>query len=390
MIITIKKEDGFTLVELMITLVIFVMVIIGASTIFSGLLTQFKQQSKMAETNIEGAVGLDVMRRDIEHAGMGLPWSGLTAYNEAVNNYYNLNDAPLGAPRAIFSQNNVSAGTGPAGMIAGSDYLVVRGVNVVSYSNNVSDKWTFLRAGNTKVTWDVTSENLDPVGNPSNPPDWVIVVSGSSDMALVTSAGSFATAFNSTSGFAPSDTTVQRLIYGIAPGTMPAPRMPFNRADFYVRRPPAGDPVLMPQRCAANTGVLFKAVVDQATGAQQELPLLDCVADMQVIYRWDRNRTGHIVNADTTDSPAVIGTGSALDIRNQVREVRVYVLAHEGQIDRTYAFNNFTQGYCPTCVLVGENDFSAVGRVYDLSNIPDYLNYRWKLYTLVVKTMNLR
>lgn len=70
-----KREEGFTLIELMITMVIFVLVIAGASSIFTGLLTQFKQQSKITETNIEGAVGLEILRRDLESAGYGLAWN---------------------------------------------------------------------------------------------------------------------------------------------------------------------------------------------------------------------------------------------------------------------------------------------------------------------------
>ena len=55
-----KPEAGFTMVELMVTMVVFVLAISAASQIFTKLLTQFKQQSKVAETNIEGIVGLDL------------------------------------------------------------------------------------------------------------------------------------------------------------------------------------------------------------------------------------------------------------------------------------------------------------------------------------------
>ncbi len=81
----IRREAGFTLIELLITMVIFILVIAAGSQIFTGLLTQFKQQSKIAETNIEGIVGLEILRQDIEHAGYGLPWvipTGVT-YSEA-------------------------------------------------------------------------------------------------------------------------------------------------------------------------------------------------------------------------------------------------------------------------------------------------------------------
>ena len=70
----IRREEGFTLVELMITMVVFVLVIAAASSIFSSLLNQFKQQSKIIESNIEGVVGLDMMRVDVQQAGFGIPW----------------------------------------------------------------------------------------------------------------------------------------------------------------------------------------------------------------------------------------------------------------------------------------------------------------------------
>ncbi len=95
-------------------MVIFVFTIAAATNIFVPLLTQFKQQSKVAETQIEGIVGLDLLRRDIEQAGFGLPWNIATAvttatYSEASGNVSPLtfppsdyNDAP-DPPRAILS-----------------------------------------------------------------------------------------------------------------------------------------------------------------------------------------------------------------------------------------------------------------------------------------------
>ncbi len=78
------SQKGFTLVELMVTMVIFLIVIVMAGNVFSILLGNFKQQSRMTESNIEGNVGLQMLRRDIEQAGYGLPWNlnGAT-YTEA-------------------------------------------------------------------------------------------------------------------------------------------------------------------------------------------------------------------------------------------------------------------------------------------------------------------
>jgi hypothetical protein len=152
--------------------------------------------------------------------------------------------------------------------------------------------------------------------------------------------------------------------------------MPFNRADYYIWRAhtnPAQDEV--PDRCAPNTGVLRKAVISHADGGRRDvLPLLDCVADLQVIYRRDTDDDGTIDN--TTDDISALTTQQ---IRDQVKEIRVYILAHEGQRDV-----NYTQ--TPTTIYVGDPGIGG-GRNF---NIGTNVNYRWKLYTLVVKPNNLR
>ncbi len=67
------QSGGFTLVELMITMIIFVLAIAAASQIFVGLLNQFKQHSNIAETNIEGIIGLEMLRADIQQVVLACP-----------------------------------------------------------------------------------------------------------------------------------------------------------------------------------------------------------------------------------------------------------------------------------------------------------------------------
>ncbi len=109
--IIINREDGFTLVELIITMLIFVLIMAAASGVFTGLLTQFKQQSKIAETNVEGIVGLEILKQDLEQAGYGLPWNlNGASYQEAavdsLTSWVDFNDGP---------PNNPARGTDPAG-----------------------------------------------------------------------------------------------------------------------------------------------------------------------------------------------------------------------------------------------------------------------------------
>jgi prepilin-type N-terminal cleavage/methylation domain-containing protein len=269
----IKKQAGFTLVELMVTMVIFVLVIAAASSMFTGILNQFKQQSKIAETNIEGLAGLQMLRTDIEQAGYGLPYGlGGVSYSEAVNdaitahNDTTYNDSTANPPRAFVMGSNSGVKLASVGTTNGSDVLVVKATNVAT--NEAAHKWAYISnigANNTPPrSWTnattgtaVADENLED-------DDRVIVlrpVVGSNQQVLVNSGGSFTAQFNDSlasfsDSFEPVANTFETyIIYGVTPTADPVTtplRMPFNRADYYIRRPSTN----MPARCAPNTGIL--------------------------------------------------------------------------------------------------------------------------------------
>ncbi len=446
----IKREEGFTLVELMITMVVFVFVIAGASGIFTSLLTQFKQQSRISESNIEGVVGLEMLRRDIESAGYGLPWNTeidgdgdgndwelLKAYCEAIsdakitpnpttfNNGIATSPCPTTAasggtqPRAIFSGNNSG--------FNGADYLVIRATSVGT--DDAARKWTYLREGNNLNTWTPACENVNryPVATDTdcstgasldNAVRVIVISPGGSTAANTRSlidrssdAGVFFTRYNdtapnNTAEFAPpAGSTEPYIVYGVNRTT--DLRVPFNRADYHISTSKmcsdssrfctadsdcTGAKCVnsVPSRCAPNTGTLFKSVLRQADGIMSAFPVLECVADMQVGYALDNNEDGDFQagegtapNQDRYDND--ISTLTAQDIIDRVKEVRVYIIAQEGQIDRTYTYHTSTI----TIPLAGD-PAAGLGRTFDLSSIANGLNYRWKVYTLVVKTNNLR
>jgi hypothetical protein len=75
-----------------------------------------------------------------------------------------------------------------------------------------------------------------------------------------------------------------------------------------------------------------------------------------------------------------ISAFSADTIRAQLAEVRVYILAQDGQRDDTY-----THPVNP--ILVGSPDLgTSFGRSFSIDN---FRNYRWKVNTVVVKPRNL-
>lgn len=393
-----NNERGYTLTELVVVMAILLTVIMVTASAFERVVGQSSHQSKSVETQIEGIVGLEVLRADLEQAGFGLPWvfaktTPAVAYQEAIGDSTlpasfwpggkdssSFNDAPGNPPRAVLSGNT----TFNKDATIGSSYLVIK--SMMAVANDTSKKWTTISYDkdgvHTRRVWGsadrdfLATDRVVMVKNSLNstPPTRELVASGS-------------TVFSGT--FAPYSTPPNPQngdtfeVYGVNPSS--DLRFPFNRADYYVMRPASK----MPQSCAPNTGILYKSTVIQGTGASAGgltlgMPLLDCVADMQVVYGVDASGGGLNYtdpNYHTTDLTAY----TAERIRKELKEIRVYILAQEGKRDRFYTYPSET-------VTVGESFGGTVqGRVFNLNNLigPDYKYYRWKVYTIVVRPKNL-
>ena len=346
-----RRNSGFSILEIMIALAIVMLVLAAASTFFIGTVRQYKIQTKIVETNIEGVLGLELLRQDLESLGFGVPWGNVTVTQDK-------SAAPFhtfsGGPAAVVSLDNPTSGTVP---VNNSDYLVIRSTRVGTGS--AAGKWTTLQAGGGARIWNSIEEDL--VEN-----DQVIVISPTLNQRSLVGTGTFTFA---KANLAPVDNlTVTNVVYGVDDANL---TFPWNRADYYIDDVP---PTVVPQRCAPNTGVLVKRVVSQVDlEPGPPLPLLDCVADMEVVY-----------GRDTDANPATdlvwdddISGLTADAIRTQVKEVRVFILAQEGQRDDSYRtpLDNITVG--PSVSLGSEIDVSG------------YRNYRWKVYTIVVKPRNL-
>ncbi len=365
-----KRDAGFSLIELMVVVGLIGFLLAASSDMFVGLLRGYKQQSKIAETNIEGVIGIEMLRRDMEKAGYGLPWVVGTAYNEAADPTAAVfNDSP-NAPRAIQCGDNMPV-SGTLGNVNGSDYLVLKAANLAT--NEANTKWNYLFTDGTTTIWNTSGNENFAAGNNER----VIVISPGTNVnnsrTLVVFGGSF---FTTVGGVAPyADPSETRIIYGLDDANATPLRMPFNRADYFVTT----TRVANPGRCATGTGTLVKAIVNIRSGAFTEiLPLLDCVADMQVVTLLDTGGTG----PPYTQSDGLVGAASAQIVRDQLKEIQVYILAQEGERDRS-----FDGTYPGNVYRVGP---VGGGRIYNLALIPNYQNYRWKLYTLIVRPNGLR
>jgi prepilin-type N-terminal cleavage/methylation domain-containing protein len=376
-----QNDQGFSLIELIVVMGMFVIVIALTGNAFDLVVSKTAQQSKVAESNIEGVLGLEIMRKDIASAGFGLPWSfskdfsyGEAADTETLAKVYNDNGTPTKIPRAICSGNDLPNGDDMSLLIDGSDYLVVKATTVGL--SRPAQLWTYMSyAGLTKPS--PVLPHIWPKENLADG-DKVIVVrvglaTAFTKMLMVgDDENEFYTQFNKTTGlgaeFEPTEQNISHYIYGVDEGD--TLRMPFNRADYYVRRPSDEN---IPARCAPNTGVLYKATVNHGDGKLTELPLLDCVADMQVVYLLESASDGTIAE---TDASGVSGLSNE-DIRQQLKAVKVFILTHEGGKDRYFT-------YPSDKIAVGG---AGTGREYTLSS--ENKNYRWKVYFMTVKPENI-
>ena len=400
------NDQGFTLIELIVVMLILIVALTLSTNSFVTVLKNSKQQSKIAETEMEKIIGLEILKWDIEHAGLGLPWyvndldndgdysddwGSINGYTEAAanqtacgsgNNIDSYNDATSNAPRAILSGDNVCDN--------GSDYLVIKSTMV--RDNNEAQKWTYIWNDGTNNNLNLWGTNEDIANN-----TFIIAIkpkqSKNVERVLMTYKSGTDNIFYSSLNQATGNYTLQSnesfIIFGVGVAGDGALRMPFNRADYYISTSN------VPARCASGTGVLEKAVLSQNTGTQTAggtTPLIDCVADFQVIFGIDQtsNPDGTIdcySNNLSNDLP----TFDAENVRNRVKEVRVYILAHEGQYDVDYTYGNNTVRVGDSSGLTPCVNGATLGRDFNFgtSGISDWQNYRWKVYTLVVKPENL-
>lgn len=403
-----RNRKGFTLVEMVIVMAVFILVIAISGDVFRIVLQQSSKVFRSEESNIEGIVGLEILRHDLQQAGYGLFTETLsTAYtgeaDVAPASTYNEADTTR-PPRALVAGDNLTSksDTGSVSgstfnILDGSDYLVLKGLTLGR--NAASQKWTYLENGAAGVTprvWGSDAENLTST-------DYVMLMRRSitqtgKALAIVPDASNnFYRPYNSTTMNVfkqYSSSANEYVIYGLDNSQ---PRMPFNRSDYFVARPSTSVPAL----CAPNIGTLYKTVVNQGSnGHLSYLPLLDCVADMQVVLGWDltignTTAAGQDGLIDTWSSPdplSCAGNGCSISpggvsdatadpqlLASALKVVKVYILAQVGRKDPGYT--------SPSPITVGDAAEVAITRSYALAT--DKLNYRWKVYRIVVRPKNL-
>ncbi|HIJ94672.1 MAG TPA: prepilin-type cleavage/methylation domain-containing protein [Desulfuromonadales bacterium] len=431
-----KNNSGFTLIEILITMALVIVVLVITGSAFESILKSSGRLLASEESNIEGVIGLEMFRHDLQQAGFGLPHAFVTApkYGEAKTAPANLlNDGKGGAtgdpsgnvPRAIASLESLTGTSGNTyNVLSGTDYLAVKASTIAR--NSASQKWTFLSfsassdgKGRPPNKWSNSSDNFESA-------DKVIVlnrsfttggqvtntlVNGTVDPANYWASYPAGTDKMADTTFIPTKASDVYYLYGITGAS--ELRMPFNRADYFVARPQ--DITKIPSTCAPLTGILYKAGIGHGSntsgGVLDYMPLLDCVADMQIVFGWDINGNGTIDESSAYDTDATkitvsssIGTTSGTiktmmenpeEIRYKLKYIKVYIMAQEGRKDTNFS-NSDTLVNNTLSVVVGDAGPTpasnvSVSKGYTSAQLTakGWQNYRWKIYRIVVRPKNL-
>lgn len=384
-----RSTKGLTLVEMLIVMAIFMFIIIISSEAFNKILSISTQQTKSAESDTQGILGLEMLRVDLQHAGYGLPWelSFQDNFEEAQAASGSL--APGVDPKDYNDNDNASSDTNkvPRAVQAGAsstgnDYLVLK--STLLNTSDTSKKWAYVDgvgASSTLKAWGsnnfasgekvvtINSRNKQLISKAVVPP----AVMTADDFSYAVTAS----AMTPPDGFRPPSESSVYLVYGVS--TASSLRVPYNRVDYYVKRPTSTSE--MPARCAPGSGILYKALMNHPDGDFTELPLLECVADMQVVFQLDTNGDG---GADAFTTHNGLSNLSAKEVRQQLKTVNIYVVAHEGGKDNNFNYNKGKD------LEVGE----GYGRTLDLQALvaassDDYKRYRWKTYKISVAPKNI-
>lgn len=378
-----RKDAGFSLIEIMIVVAILGIIMTAAISSFIQTMRHSAHQSNIATTKIETGAGLELLRSDLEHAGFGLPWQFLSPPNPYTEPGP-MADTP-NVPRALISQDNYAA----APTINAADYLVIRATNVAQ--GVAGQRWGYV-GRNAARNVAVQSMSSDPfiAG------DRVIVIRPQSSPGqfrqLLTNANptnnyvTRATDALMDATLAPMATAndpngEKYLVYGLNDDA--GISRPFNRTDYYI----SGNAAL-PTHCAPGTGVLVKAVLNQADNTFRVLPIVDCVADFQIVYYLDTNNDGGWDQRADADGLNNLPTDQ---IRDRVKAVHCYILAHEGGLDSTYTHTTANMNVGEVNAA-GTTLLANAGRQFALNGPPiggNWANYRWKVYSLVVTPQNL-
>lgn len=335
-------RKGFTLIELLVTVVLVSLIMLAVYYTYNNLFKSSKEETLLAESEIEKVIGSEIIRLDIEHAGFGI------TENETcpVIRWGNVFPLPAGCDDDISTNNNI---------------FIIR-----SMINNTSINetgWVYVDC--TTGNWPSSAPYIvDERLNRSNP----------KLLFFDSSTGSFVANGN----------------FGTCPGNGVYLAYPYNdisnmdncidqvychRITYRLSSTQNND------LCNPATRNLLRGIDGTASSGGE--PILNCVAGFTVLFDVDIDEDG-ISDLEYQDYSALDidnnGIVESTEVMKALKRVHLYFLIQVGKRNPKRIFNQE--------VLEINEPLTTVS--FDLTEIPDYQFYRWRVFKVSVIPMNLR
>jgi prepilin-type N-terminal cleavage/methylation domain-containing protein len=361
-------QEGFSLMELLVTTAIFSILLAGVFGAYFSQLDHSTREYRVAESEVELGIAKRIIEHDLEMSGYGLAgeYSGsATAFNPMPVTF---DDA-----------------TGPGG----ADELFLMGT-ALGLSDRVSQGWSYVvdfdASSPPKVNIrDDWADARELIGDN----DRVVMVDPSSKNLLTDSGGNWLFKYTVTGtttdivnlAGTPFSSDIGSLVYGLygsgnsGKDTTVGVR-PYYTVHYYLGSTSPSD---NPDLCAPGTGSLLRAESVTTEAPSGGDPLLACVRDFQVAVGLDTNGNGMVDNWDDDNSIIGVVGFTRENMNDQLKRIKVFLLIQSGNRDSDYTYPLST-------IRVGEG--TTIGR--DITLTAEQRKYRWRLVSLSVQPRNVR
>ncbi|UOD34526.1 prepilin-type N-terminal cleavage/methylation domain-containing protein [Deferribacteraceae bacterium V6Fe1] len=278
-----KINKGVTIIELLVTMLILGITLSAVYLTYISVLTDFKKQTKLTETQIEKGLGLEILRLDLEHLGYGIA----SDTNDKAIEY---DGTTLTIRSTINSTNQDTFGYAIVDCTAGSN-STYRLDQVVEISAD----------DNVTKTRDFVVINLDNFTFVENRPNLNL---------------------KTTQLYTPCTDNATFMIFPYDNATSGCTGQFCNKISYELSTTQPLD------TCNPNTKNLLRKV-----GSSAGMPIINCVADFKARFHLDNNSDGIPDGNQTTLS---INNSDM----NKLKLIDIYLLIQEGQRDKNYTSPN--------------------------------------------------
>ena len=348
-------KKGFSLVELLVTVVIIVLVLSVAHLTYIHLLKGFKFGSEEEINELSQLIGLEILRLDLEHIGYGIPINETTLIVETNETDFSKrwdSNVELSIRSTLNNTNKKTRG-----------WIIIEADSSNSAIVSVDEREDKSSSVDISVWRADTKEavaNNNACASPSNDNEKYFRITINNSTNNITSG------FNENCLF-PTSGKFYYLGFPINTSVSNACNLIYcNKISYKLSKNPS-------DFCNKNTGNLLRKV-----GNSKGEPIIECVADWKITADLDTDSDG---KADVYDTTLPSNNNS---IRAQLKTVSLYLLVQIGKKNPNFTFTQTKNCGTNRCI----DDPTVPSNIY-LVLPSDYENYKWKVIKLKVKPMNL-